>query len=95
MPAPAVDAAAEEGHGQTGHGHADRAGVDGEAHGGRHDADSPRQRRQDGLGREQVDHGQKGGQADHERAQQRAGRCAGFVRGNARYSGMLVMIDPA
>ena len=82
----AVDPPAEVGDHQPRHRHADRAGVDGEAHRGRHDPVGARQRRQDGLGREQVDHGQEGDQADH----QVAAEGAGGVRGGEMRRGMGV-----
>ena len=71
---PAVDMRAEKADHESGDRHAHGAGIDGKAHrGGRH-AVVLRQRRQDRLRREQVDHGEKGRQADDQRAQRRAGR---------------------
>ena len=49
--------------------HADGAGIDGKTHGRRRHAIGRGERRQDGLRREQIDDGQKGGEADRERAQ--------------------------
>ena len=71
---PAVDALAEEGDGKSGNRHADGAGIDGKAHGGRRDVIGARQGRKDRLRREQIDDREKGGQADHDRAQQHPGR---------------------
>ena len=87
-----VDPAAEEGHQQPGHGHADRAGVDGEAHGGRHDAVGAGQRRQDRLGREQVDHRQEGDQADHQVAPQGAGGVRLAAAGGAAWAWRQLVI---
>ena len=67
--APAIEPAAEQGNGQAADRHADGAGVDGEAHGRRRHPVGGGERRQDGLRREQIDDGEKGGDADRERAQ--------------------------
>ena len=68
---PAIDPVAEEGDGEPGDRHAERAGVDRNAHRrGAHPV-GLHQRRQDRLRREQVDDGQEGDQPDHYIARQR------------------------
>ena len=67
--AAAIERAAEQADRKPADRHADRAGVDGKAHGSGRAAIGSSERRQDGLRREQIDDGQKGGQADRERAQ--------------------------
>ncbi len=65
---PLVDPPAEDRDDQAGDRHSERAGVDRGTHGGRADPVGARQRRQDGLGREQIDDGEKRGERDHQKA---------------------------
>ena len=69
----AVDLPAEIADGETGKCHAERAGIDGKAHGGGADAIMPRQRGQDGLGGEQIDHGEESRERDDEEAERGTG----------------------
>jgi len=69
---PPVDGVAGQGDGEAAHRHADRAGIDGEAHRRRRDPVGGGQRRQDRLRREEIDDGQEGGEADDERTKRKA-----------------------
>ena len=71
---PPVDMRAEEADDEAGNRHAERAGVDRKAHRRGRYVVMPGQRGQDRLGREQVDDGQEGREADDERAQHHARR---------------------
>lgn len=68
---PPVDVRAEKADDEACDSHAERAGVDGQAHRGRRDAVAARQRGQDRLCREEIDDRQEGSEADHERAKRK------------------------
>ena len=69
-----VDPGAQRTDQQTGNGHADGRSIGGDADLRRRDAVIARKRRQDRLGREEVDEGEEADQADDERTAERAGR---------------------
>jgi len=69
---PAVDRTAEIADGETRHGHAHGARIDGKSDGCRHDAVVARKRGKNGLSGEQVDHGEEGRECDDDEAKDRA-----------------------
>ena len=69
----AVDLAAEIADGEAGKRHAERAGIDGKAHGAGADAVMRGQRGKDGLRREQIDDGEESRKRDDEEAERGAG----------------------
>ena len=93
--APAVDAAAGECHHQRRDRHADRAGVDGEAHRRRRDLVVRRERRQDRLRREQIDQRQERDQTDDDRAPERGAALSCFVElARQAWTAARFIIDP-
>ena len=78
-----VDRAAEIADREPRNRHAHGAGVDGKAHGRRRDAVMLGQRGENGLGGEQVDHGQERGERDDDEAEDGARRVrSGFDLGS-------------
>ena len=70
---PLVDLFAEDRDDEPGDRHSERAGIDCRTHRGRADPVGARQRRQDGLGREQVDDGEKRGERNDQKPRHNSG----------------------